>query len=92
MYLKCKHFGEKECAARNQVKTGKLAEYQKNTIYLFNQNLNISFQFKRHLEEKRECGRSREMEKQVEYKYIWYVYTCACTHTFKVYYFETPEI
>lgn len=29
MYLKCKLFGEKECAACNQVKTGKLAEYQK---------------------------------------------------------------
>jgi len=34
MYLKCRLFGEKECAARNQLRTGKLAQYQKNTDLL----------------------------------------------------------
>lgn len=38
---------------------------KKIQIYLFSQNLNVCFQFKRPLEEKREHGRSREMEKKL---------------------------
>lgn len=34
MYLKCKLFGEKECTACNQVRAGKLAQYQKSTDLL----------------------------------------------------------
>lgn len=34
MYSKCNAFGENECAAWNQVKTGKLVQYQKNTDLL----------------------------------------------------------